>query len=122
MRKPILIVEDDPDISWNMKTFLESEGFPVATAKNGLAALAYLETNEVVPSLILLDLMMPEMDGWEFRRQQLEHPRFREIPTVVVSAAGTLSRPIVADQFIRKPIDLELLLKTANGSYHDLVV
>lgn len=90
---------------------LEMEGFVADTAKNGFAALEYLDGRDSVPSLILLDLMMPEMDGWEFRRRQIEHPKYRVIPTVVVSAAGASSK-LIDVEVIKKPVDLDLLLAT----------
>jgi CheY-like chemotaxis protein len=83
----VLIVEDDPAIRSSLTEALEEEGFDVAAAANGLQALERLRS-EPLPSTILLDLMMPVMDGWDFRHAQLQDPVLSQIPVVVVTAAG----------------------------------
>ena len=106
----ILIVDDDEDIRLALAEALEDEGYQVRTAANGKEALALLRSSPP-PCLILLDLMMPVMNGWEFREQQLGDPALAEIPVYVISAAGNVAgAPVPKDRFIAKPIMLEHLL------------
>ncbi len=110
----ILVVEDDVAIRQTLAEVLADEGFEVACAANGAEALAHL-TRSVAPSLILLDLTMPVMDGWTFRSAQREDPRLARIPTVVVSAnhaAGSAVDGLGADAFLAKPFDLDSLMET----------
>src|SRR5690606_15758417 len=72
-----------------------NEGYDVATAGNGADALAQLRAG-LVPQLIILDLTMPVMDGWEFRNHQLADPALRDIPTIVYSAVGSVRRESVS--------------------------
>jgi CheY-like chemotaxis protein len=107
----ILVVEDDLAIVDSLAEVLTDEGFEVATVENGRAALAHLEANPL-PGVILLDLMMPEMDGYEFRRQQLARPPLAAIPTIVMTA-GLIDARIEAmqvDGWLRKPVHLDALL------------
>jgi CheY-like chemotaxis protein len=107
----VLVVDDDPDVRVMLETYLELEGFDVLTASNGLDALQRLR--DVRPSVILLDLMMPVMDGVEFRRQQQGQPVLRDIPVVCLSARHdaqqTASRLGVTD-CLAKPLDLQALI------------
>ena len=106
----VLIVEDDPDTREMLGKFLELEGFQVETAANGQVALDKLSTGLAV-GVIVLDLMMPVMDGWQFRKHQLEDQRFAQIPTIVVSAAGRdRMAQVQADAYLAKPIDMDELL------------
>ena len=105
----ILVVEDNDDVRDMMTVTLELEGHEVYTAANGRQALAQLE-NGVRPCVILLDLMMPVMNGWEFRSALQRDPRFRDIPIVVISAAGAEIISQATDPFIPKPIDVDTLL------------
>jgi CheY-like chemotaxis protein len=107
---PVLIVEDDADLREMMAQLLSLEGFRAQTASNGREALTYMQSGDH-PDIILLDLMMPVMDGWEFRRHQQEDPSISGIPVVVLSAldpsrAGDL-RP---QAFLKKPLDFDRLL------------
>jgi len=81
---PILVVEDEPDVRSHICTYLEREGFPVREAENGLHALDRVASER--PALILLDLMMPEMDGFTFLRTLRERPDWRDVPVVVLTA------------------------------------
>ncbi|MFF9550612.1 response regulator [Methylobacterium fujisawaense] len=81
---PILVVEDEADVRGHVCAYLEREGFPVREAENGLRALATLESER--PCLILLDLMMPEMDGFAFLRALRARPDSRDVPVVVLTA------------------------------------
>src|SRR4051794_8877673 len=112
----VLIVEDDPDTREMLERFLELEGFAVRSAANGQDALQAL-AGDRRPSVIVLDLMMPVMNGWQFREAQRQHPTLSSIPVIVVTAAGPRSEipAIAADGWLSKPVDLERLLTTINA-------
>lgn len=90
--RPILLVDDNSDVLEVVKLMLEGEGYSVRTAANGAEALESLRDG-VDPCLIILDLTMPVMDGWQFRERQLEDPRLRDIPTIIYSAVGGIANP-----------------------------
>jgi len=112
----ILVVEDNDDVREMMTVALELEGHHVHTAANGRQALAQLE-NGLRPSVILLDLMMPVMNGWEFRSALKRDARFSDIPVIVVSAVGG---DLVGQTglFLGKPVDVDTLLDVV-GDYSD---
>lgn len=111
MTPTVLIVEDDVDTRDMMRRFLELEGFHVATAANGKLALEFLDGLGTRACVILLDLMMPVMDGWQFRKEQIRHAALSKIPVIVVSAAGRdRLAQIHADAYVPKPVDLDELL------------
>ena len=106
----VLVVDDDPDVRVLLETYLGLEGFEVLTACNGSDALARLHHTQ--PSVILLDLMMPVMDGVEFRRHQQSLPNLRDIPVVCLSArhdAQQTARLLGVADCIGKPFELETL-------------
>jgi len=111
MMKPLVfIIEDDPDTREMLTSFLQLEGFRTDSAANGREALDRLHAG-LHASLIVLDLMMPVMDGWQFRSEQLRDPRIAKIPTMVISAAGRdRIAQIQADAYLAKPIDMDELL------------
>jgi CheY-like chemotaxis protein len=112
--KRVLVVEDDVDIQEALTQILENEGYRVTSADNGLNAMTYLRSSSP-PCLILLDLMMPIMDGWQFRSEQKKDPQLARIPIVVLSAHGSVPQhaaALEAAMYLKKPIDLELLLET----------
>ncbi len=110
-RKPVLLVEDDPEIRKLLRTLLEKHGYMVLEAPHGQAALALLEHSSL-PGVILLDLYLPVMDGWEFRRAQRRDRRLAALPVVVISAASdSLIEPIDAEQVMKKPLDTRRLLE-----------
>ncbi|HEX5475180.1 MAG TPA: response regulator [Vicinamibacterales bacterium] len=113
MTPRVMIVEDDRDTREMLGRFLELEGFTVQTASNGRQALDTLKTGPRA-CVILLDLMMPVMDGWQFRAAQTQDPGLSSIPVVVVTAAGQRDHvpPIDADAWLSKPVDLERLVRT----------
>ena len=115
----VLIVEDDRDTREMLGRFLELEGFDVSTAANGELALDALRRHRA--SVILLDLMMPVMDGWQFRQHQVRDPRLADIPVVVVTAAGSRTNlpPIDAHAWLAKPVDLDRLLQTITPLCHN---
>ena len=110
----ILIVDDDNDVRSALAELLEEEGFAVEGAPNGRAALARLRDGAAHPAVILLDLMMPGMDGWDFRSEQMRDPNLAAVPVVIVSASG-FSRESIRTQFrpaayVEKPIERGELL------------
>ena len=110
-RCPVLIVEDDEDLRDMMAQLLTIEGFQTATAANGREALEYLHHTSK-PNLILLDLMMPVMDGWEFRRQQKADPAIAPVPVIVLSALDpSRAAGVDAAAFLKKPLDFDRLLE-----------
>jgi CheY-like chemotaxis protein len=115
-QRTVLIVEDDNDTREMLGRFLELEGYTVETAENGRKALERLEAG-ARPCVIVLDLMMPVMDGWQFRREQTQRAAVSGIPVIVVSAAGRERiMQIDANAYLSKPVDLEELLEKI-GSY-----
>jgi two-component system, chemotaxis family, chemotaxis protein CheY len=112
----VLVVDDDPDICTMLEVYLTLEGFDVVTACNGREALQQLHDHH--PALILLDLMMPVMDGVEFRRHQQREPRLRAIPVLCMSARHD-ARQIAAQLDIAgclvKPVDLNTVIAAVRG-------
>jgi CheY-like chemotaxis protein len=108
----ILLVEDDLDISEAIQSILEEEKYKVKCTFNGKEALDYLTTAKNTPSLILLDIMMPQMNGYEFREAQLQDPRIANIPTIILSAAGKYENidKLNFKECLKKPLDLETLI------------
>jgi CheY-like chemotaxis protein len=111
MEHVILVVDDDRDIRDSVMEMLEEHGFRTAGAANGLEALAMLRGGPR-PALILLDLMMPVMDGRGFREEQLKNPAWADIPVVVVSAWGNVETQArdLALGFVRKPVTMRALI------------
>src|SRR2546423_69607 len=106
-----LIVEDDPDIRAVLTVALDSEGYEVQVARHGRDALLTLA--EWQPQVILLDLTMPDMNGWEFRQHQLADPALADIPVVVMTAGFNLRAGVdalKATAILPKPFDLDALL------------
>jgi len=103
----VLVVEDDPDARELLKTALSVEGYDVRTASNGADALVSLRHQRAC--IILLDIMMPVMDGWQFRREQIKDPELATIPVLCITAVFDPDH--VARQLglrcIRKPYRLE---------------
>lgn len=109
-RFAVLVVDDDPDIRETLREVIEAEGFPVVTAPNGRAALEALWRG-LRPSLIVLDLMMPAMSGWDVLAVLREDCELEDIPVAVISASGEKTPPPGATHFLRKPIELDALLE-----------
>ncbi len=106
----ILIVEDDDGAREALSDCLELEGFSVASARNGKEALDYLH-HAPLPKVILLDLFMPVMTGWEFRDAQKKDAAIADIPVVVVTAfSAGVTRQIDAAAVMHKPLDLDRLV------------
>jgi len=115
----VLLVEDEHDLSEAMRGVLEGEGYEVVAVENGNAALKWLRGGGS-PDLIILDLRMPIMDGWEFRAQQKQDPRLKSIPLIACSAdASPQALAISADAYLKKPIDASLLVATVARCLHE---
>jgi CheY-like chemotaxis protein len=109
----VLIVDDDHGIREVLSEVLVDAGYQIASAEDGARALDYLQQAPVLPRVILLDLMMPVMTGWEFRLTQQQNPRIAPIPVVALSARGGIEHEqyaVTVDAFMRKPVDLDQLL------------
>ncbi|WP_242335366.1 MULTISPECIES: response regulator [Anaeromyxobacter] len=106
----VLVVDDDPDILDAICDILEGEGYRVARARHGVEALERVEAEK--PAIILLDLMMPVMDGLAFAQALRERPGRAEIPIVVISADGNPQRAasVGAAGYLAKPFDIDALL------------
>jgi CheY-like chemotaxis protein len=108
-RDNILLIDDEEDIREAVREVLEDHGYCVRVASNGKEALEFLVKREV-PSLILLDLNMPEMDGFEFLKEIRKKRDLAKIPVLVLTASGEKSRFAKVEGVITKPIELEVLL------------
>jgi len=109
----VLIVEDHPGIREALGDMLREEGYEVDTARDGHEALDYLTSNPA-PHLILLDLMMPGMSGWDFAALRQQNERLAHVPVVVLSGVEDIQEeaPLLqVDGFLRKPIDPNILLQ-----------
>jgi CheY-like chemotaxis protein len=103
----VLIVDDDLDILDALTDLLESEGYSVTTVTDGRAAMSHLRRG-LRPCMILLDLMMPGMNGWDFRAEQMKDADLRDIPVVVVTAASVSEAALKTQlgdiALLRKPL------------------
>jgi len=118
----ILVVEDNEDLLFNMEMTLEFNGYEVVTAKNGREALAILSNSQEknVPDLIISDIMMPDLDGYQFFDKISEDPRLGLIPFIFVSARASpddikFGKSLGVDDYLTKPLDFDLLLAIIAG-------
>jgi len=112
--RPVLVVDDDESVRQAMDWMLSDEGFSVATAENGARALERVQAE--CPGLILLDMRMPIMDGWQFARTYRARPG-PHAPIVVVTAAADArerAREIGAADFLPKPFDVDDLIRVVS--------
>jgi CheY-like chemotaxis protein len=105
----VLVVDDDTDVRESMADILRIEGLEAVVACDGGEALHVLQTRRDKPSLILLDLMMPRMSGWELLERLGEDRALASIPVCVVSASGA-ALPSGAQRMLSKPFDMQRLL------------
>nr|WP_242595388.1 response regulator [Corallococcus exiguus] len=109
-----MVVDDDTDLREALEEVLRDAGYTVFGAGNGLQALEVLRREPVTPSLVLLDMMMPVMDGATFGRQMRQVEAWRDIPVLVFSASANarqVAEEMGACGYLRKPVDVETLLK-----------
>ena len=113
--RSILVVDDDPDVRDAIASVLGDEGYGVTSVGNGREALEHLQ-HRTRPSLILLDMMMPEMDGWLLRQELKKSPELASIPIVILSGHGDVrdaALALGAVDYLRKPLRIESLLEIA---------
>jgi CheY-like chemotaxis protein len=110
----ILVVDDDEDIRLTLQQILEEEGYPSLIAANGAEALDVIRREQRRPRLVLLDLMMPVMDGARFQAKLAEDPGLAAVPVVVISAGAKPHRQSGAQAagYLSKPVDLRTLMGT----------
>jgi CheY-like chemotaxis protein len=116
MKCLVLVVEDDRDIRDTIAEVLRDEGYRVHLAANGSEALEFLRGG-TLPNLILLDLMMPVMSGWDFRSEQRKDGRLAAIPTVILSGDSGVrdkARALEVEAAIAKPLGLDQLLQVVD--------
>ncbi len=110
--RSLLVVEDDADIREALDGLLSMEGFRVTGCSNGREALDWLRASPK-PDIILLDLMMPVMDGWQFRVAQKDDPEIATIPVLALSADSTAKAAAIdAEAYLKKPVDYDTLIAT----------
>jgi CheY-like chemotaxis protein len=111
--KHVFVVEDDRDIRESVVEVLEDEGYVVSAASDGREGLLLLRRATPKPDLILLDLMMPIMNGFQFREEQRKDPELAAIPVVVITAdvnARAKAESLGAAGFVQKPVKIQPLL------------
>jgi CheY-like chemotaxis protein len=112
--KTVAIIEDDVGIRDSIAEVLKEEGYRVVAADHGRDALDQLTQQSGRPCVILLDLMMPVMDGWAFRAEQKRHPSLDSVPVIIMTADGNAkakAQALGAQGHMSKPVDLERLLE-----------
>jgi DNA-binding response OmpR family regulator len=120
MSPKILVVEDNSDLLFNIELILKSNKFQPITAKNGKEALKILSQLEEPPDIIISDIMMPELDGYEFFKEILNDPRWNSIPFIFLTAKSTpqdvrLGKLLGADDYLIKPFNEEDLIAAISG-------
>ena len=111
----VLVIEDDTDVRNALAELLSAEGYAVSLTADGGEALETLRAG-LRPSVILLDLMMPNVDGWDFRRAQLDDPTLAPIPVILLTASGFRPDSMRSEQgrleMLPKPVQAHVLLDT----------
>jgi len=115
-RRIVMLVDDDEDIREMMSELLMTKGFVVLQAGNGLEAMEVLKETARLPSVVLLDMAMPTMDGSTFLRVRAEDPILKDIPVLVVSGSPPPKAAEGIEGFLRKPVEVTQLLQ-AIGHY-----
>lgn len=113
--KNILVVEDEPSIRQMMKDILEMQGYHVETASDGAEGIALLKRLNPGPCVVLLDLMMPGTNGWQFLDIQRSDPKYSGIPVVICSAYKESAKTVHPSGFVEKPIQLKTLLNAVRA-------
>ncbi len=114
----VLVVDDEPQVVWVLRFGLESEGYDVATARNGVEALEQISIHR--PELMVLDVMMPKMDGWTVLRELAKLPAAERPRVVMVTALASVddkakATALGADAYVPKPFDVDELLQVLHG-------
>jgi CheY-like chemotaxis protein len=113
MARTALIVDDDKHIREALREYLNGDGFEVVCAADGQEALEVLQQG-TRPDVIVLDLLMPVMDGWDFRAAQLRDPALAKVPVVIISASGFSAATVVsqlkAADYLAKPLNPGMLV------------
>lgn len=114
--RPVLVVEDNDEVRAGLKALLESAGFSVAAVSGGREALRAIRTGDVVPCLMVLDLMMPRFDGWDVLAELNRDTDLAAIPVIVLSAhpLATLARNAGAVAVLSKPTDPEASIRVVD--------
>ncbi|MBX3186529.1 MAG: PAS domain S-box protein [Labilithrix sp.] len=113
--KTIMIVDDDQALRESVRELLQSDGYDAICFASGSAALERLRADRKKPDVILLDLMMPGMTGWQFREEQLRDPSLAAIPVVIMTGTRDL-RGITGSDVVHKPVELEKVLEAVERS------
>ncbi len=109
----VLVVDDEPAVRDALCEILESEGYDASAAPNGEDALTMLRSTAPLPDVIILDMLMPGINGFRFRRMQKKDPAISSIPVVAATAMGRVSG-IDADVILHKPLDIDVLLRVVD--------
>jgi DNA-binding response OmpR family regulator len=114
----VLVVDDEPQVVWVLQLALDAEGYEVLTARDGVEALAQISQGH--PELMLLDVMMPRMDGWSVMREMSklpveERPRVVMVTALASSHDRATAAELGADAYVPKPFDMDLLLGVLHG-------
>jgi DNA-binding response OmpR family regulator len=114
----VLVVDDEPQVVWVLQLALDAEGYEVLTARNGVEALAQIAEGH--PELMVLDVMMPRMDGWSVLRELAKLPADERPRVVMVTALATgrdraTAAELGADAYVPKPFDMDHLLGVLHG-------
>jgi CheY-like chemotaxis protein len=117
-RLTVLVVEDDEALREAMVDALSDEGYSVVTATNGKEALELLGETAPLPGLVLLDLMMPVMNGWSFLGAVRQDPRLRSLQVCIISAVPHTQVPRDVICAFQKPIDLNKLIEVVDAHCH----
>jgi DNA-binding response OmpR family regulator len=112
--RPILVVDDDLDIREALAETLQDHGFEVFTAANGLEALSWVREAKVSPSVVLLDLMMPVLDGYAFLAEWRKDPALQAIPVAIITAGHRIDYARLGDAalVLPKPLEVQHLVNT----------
>jgi CheY-like chemotaxis protein len=105
------VIDDDPAIRQSMKDVLEIHGYQVHTAKDGDDGIRSLSAMATLPCLILLDLMMPGMNGWGFLDYQRSNPQYASVPVVICSAYEHSAKSVSKGPVLIKPVQLKTLIE-----------
>lgn len=108
---PVLIVEDDTDTRESLQALLQMQGIDVQAVENGQEAWDLLQSSNPLPCVILMDLMMPVLSGWQLRERMIGDPRLRPIPVIVLSATADSATTLEAAAVLSKPVDFPALTR-----------